>query len=336
VLAYQTELGTGMMVIVTTVVTDADVVEVEGSLGRLPHPVMVQVEVKVTELELDGLAGQLAQPVKDVDEEPELVAIGFAGVLAEPEPVAKPLQVLVVQVPNVDQSVGVENVEDEVTPELELVDDEVDAAPTGVELELVLQALPQAQVEDEDGEVALELELVVVLEVVDRDTGMTGLETEELEVEEYELVQLELVVVLEVVDRDTGMTGLETEELEVEEYELVQLELVVVLEVVDKDTGMTGLDAEEAEVEEYELVQLELVVVLEVVDRDTGLAGLDTEEVEVEEYELVQLELVAEVVLVVEVDRVVEVDDVVLDVVLELVIGRPHELPVNSGLMFCA
>jgi hypothetical protein len=122
------------MVIVTTEVTDTDVVDVEaeGSVGLLPHPVMVQVEVKVMELVLDGSADQLPQPVKDVDEVVELepVAFGSAEVLAELGPVAKPLQVEVVQVPKVDHPVGVENVEDEVT------------------VELVLHALPQAH----DGE----------------------------------------------------------------------------------------------------------------------------------------------------------------------------------------
>jgi hypothetical protein len=98
--------------------------------------------------------------VKDAGEL-ELVPIGFAV-----EPVARPLQVLEVQVPNVDQPVGVENVEE----------DEVDAPSAGVELEPVLHALPQAQLGDEDGQVRLELEPGVVLEVdVDVETGLIGI-----------------------------------------------------------------------------------------------------------------------------------------------------------------
>lgn len=95
-LAYQTELGTGMMVIVTTDVTDVDVVEADQPVGR----VMVQVEVKVAEVELDGSADQLLQ----------VVVVGSADV---PGPVARPLQVELVQVPKVDQRAGVEDVEDE-------------------------------------------------------------------------------------------------------------------------------------------------------------------------------------------------------------------------------
>jgi hypothetical protein len=102
--------------------------------------------------------------VKDATEL-ELVPVGFAI-----EPVARPLQVLEVQVPNVDQPVGVENVEDE-----------VDAPLTGVELEPVLHAPPQAQLEDEDGQVRLALELEVVLEVeVDVETGLIGIDVGEL------------------------------------------------------------------------------------------------------------------------------------------------------------
>jgi hypothetical protein len=184
VLAYQMELGTGTMVIVTREVTDV-VVDVEGPVGQ----VMVEVDVKVLGLELvlDGSADQLAQ-----------VLVGSADVLVEPGPVARPLQVELVQVPNVDQPVGVENVEDEVV----LVDEEFDTPPTGVELEL--QAPPQAQ--DEEAE----LELVVVLEVVDEEAGLAGVETEELQVEEYEPLQVELVVVevaLVDVDRVLEVVG---------------------------------------------------------------------------------------------------------------------------------
>lgn len=92
-------------------------------------------------------------------------AAGFAV-----EPVARPMQVLEVQVPNVDQPVGVENVEE----------DEVDAPLAGVELEPVLHALPQAQLEDEDDQVRLALELGVVLEVdVDVETGLIGIDVGE-------------------------------------------------------------------------------------------------------------------------------------------------------------
>jgi hypothetical protein len=95
----------------------------------------------------------------------ELVSVGFAI-----EPVARPLQVLEVQVPNVDQPVGVENVEE----------DEVDAPLTGVKLEPVLHALPQAQLEGEDDQVRLALELGVVLEVdVDVETGLIGIDVGE-------------------------------------------------------------------------------------------------------------------------------------------------------------
>ena len=112
-LAYQTELGTGTTVIVMTETTDVDVVEVDQEVGR----VTVQLTVKVAEVELDGSADQL----------PQDVAVGSADV---PGPVARPLQVLLVQVPKVDQPVGVENVVDE-----ELVE----TPPTGVELEVVVQ-----------------------------------------------------------------------------------------------------------------------------------------------------------------------------------------------------
>lgn len=102
--------------------------------------------------------------MKDVAEL-ELVPVGSAV-----EPVARPLQVLEVQVPNVDQPVGVENVEDE-----------VDTPPAAVELEPVLHALPQPQLEDEDDQVRLELELGVVLEVdVDVETGLSGDDVGEL------------------------------------------------------------------------------------------------------------------------------------------------------------
>jgi hypothetical protein len=111
VLAYQTELGTGMTVIVMTETTDADVVEVD-------QEVIVQLTVKVAEVELDGSADQL----------PQVMAVGSADV---PGPVARPLQVWLVQVPKVDQPVGVENVVDE-----ELA---VETPPTGVELEVVVQ-----------------------------------------------------------------------------------------------------------------------------------------------------------------------------------------------------
>lgn len=101
--------------------------------------------------------------MKDVAEL-ELVPVGFAV-----ESVARPLQVLEAQVPNVDQPVGVENVEDE-----------VDTPPADVELEPVLHALPQPQLEDEE-EVRLELELGVVLEVdVDVATGLSGDDTGKL------------------------------------------------------------------------------------------------------------------------------------------------------------
>ena len=103
--------------------------------------------------------------MKDVAEL-ELVPVGSAA-----EPVARPLQVLEVQVPNVDQPVGVENVEE----------DEVDAPSAGVELEPVLHALPQPQLENEDDQVGLELELGVVLEVdVDVETGLSGDDVGEL------------------------------------------------------------------------------------------------------------------------------------------------------------
>jgi hypothetical protein len=98
----------------------------------------------------------------------ELVPVGFAV-----EPVARPLQVLEAQVPNVDQPVGVENADEE----------EVDAASAGVELELepVLHALPQPQLEDEDDEVRLELEIGAVLEAdVDVETGLNGNDVGEL------------------------------------------------------------------------------------------------------------------------------------------------------------
>jgi hypothetical protein len=94
----------------------------------------------------------------------ELVSVGFAI-----EPVARPLQVLEVQVPNVDQPVGVENVEDE-----------VDTPLAGVELEPILHALPQAQLGDEDDQVRLALELGVALEVdVDVETGLIGIDVGE-------------------------------------------------------------------------------------------------------------------------------------------------------------
>jgi hypothetical protein len=102
--------------------------------------------------------------VKD-EAELERVPVGSAV-----ESVARPLQVLEAQVPNVDQPVGVENVEDE-----------VDTPPADVELEPVLHALPQPQLEDEEEEVRLELELGVVLEVdVDVATGLSGDDTGEL------------------------------------------------------------------------------------------------------------------------------------------------------------
>ena len=208
-----------VMVMTGTTVVDADTVgtDVDVELGRAK----VQVEVKV--LEVDGLADQLAQVATDVEEglPLELVLAGPAGV---PGPVAKPLQVLLVQVPNMDQPVGVEKVEDEVRLEVELVDTEVVTPSTGVELEVPLQALPQAQ----DTELVLELEAVEVLLVGDEvEMPLTGVELDVgqlvgLAVEEYEVVQVELVdeVVLEV--------GLEVVVLDV-----VQVELVddVVLEV---------------------------------------------------------------------------------------------------------
>ena len=90
----------------------------------------------------------------------ELVPVGSAV-----EPVARPMQVLEAQVPNVAQPVGVENVEE----------DEVDAPLAGVELEPVLHALPQPQLGDEDDQVRLELEPGVVLEVdVDVEIGLSG------------------------------------------------------------------------------------------------------------------------------------------------------------------
>jgi hypothetical protein len=96
----------------------------------------------------------------------ELVPVGFAV-----EPVARPLQVLEAQVPKVDQPVGVENADEE----------EVDAASAGVELEPVLHALPQPQLEDEDDEVRLELEIGAVLEAdVDVETGLNGNDVGEL------------------------------------------------------------------------------------------------------------------------------------------------------------
>ena len=101
--------------------------------------------------------------MKDVAEL-ELVSVGFAV-----EPVARPLQVLEVQVPNVGQPVGVENVEDE-----------VDTPLAGVELEPILHALPQAQLGDEDDQVRLALELGVALEVdVDVETGLIGIDVGE-------------------------------------------------------------------------------------------------------------------------------------------------------------
>jgi hypothetical protein len=71
----------------------------------------------------------------------------------------------------------------------------VETPPTGVELEVVVQPLAQSQVDEYD-EVELELE------VVDEETGLAGVESQELEVVEYELVQVELVVdgVVLVVD----------------------------------------------------------------------------------------------------------------------------------------
>ena len=51
-LAYQTELGTGTMVIVVREMTDLGVayVGVEGSVGQELHAVMVQVEVRLVEV----------------------------------------------------------------------------------------------------------------------------------------------------------------------------------------------------------------------------------------------------------------------------------------------
>lgn len=114
VFAYQTELGTGTRVIVMTEVTDVDVVEVDQSVGRM----MVQVEVKVAEVELEGLADQLGQ----------VVVVGSADV---PGPVARPLQVELVQVPKADQPVGVEDVV--------VVDVVVETPPAGVEPEVAVQ-----------------------------------------------------------------------------------------------------------------------------------------------------------------------------------------------------
>ena len=73
--------------------------------------------------------------------------------------------------PNVDQLVGVENVDE----------DEGDTPPAGVELEPVVHALPQPQLEDEDDQVRLELEIGAVLEVdVDVETGLSGNDVEGL------------------------------------------------------------------------------------------------------------------------------------------------------------
>ena len=210
VLAYQTELGMGTMVIVTTETTEVEVVEVETEV--LVGRVMVQVEVNVLEVdvELAGSADQLAQVMLDADEELVLVLFGFAVELGRPEPVANPLQVLLVQVPNVDQPVGVEKVEEEVAPELELVDDDVVRPSTGVELEPVLHTLPQAQDE----------ELVLELEVVDDEvvTPSTGVELElELQAppqaQEEELEpELDVVEILLLVDEvDMPLIGVELE-----------------------------------------------------------------------------------------------------------------------------
>ena len=315
VLAYQTELGTGTRVIVTTETTEVEVVEIETEVvvGR----VMVQVEVKVLDMkvELAESADQLTQVMLDADEElvPVLVLFGSAVELGRPKPVANPLQVLLVQVPNVDQPVGVEKVEEEEAPELELVDDEVVTPSTGVELELVLQALPQAQ----DEELALEPELELVDdEVVTPSTGVElELELQALPQGQDEELELELDVVetLLLVDEvDMPLTGVELE-----------LELEV--------TEVFGLEVGELELEEYEVVHVELLgevvleAVLEVILEVVLEVVLD-----------VVLEVVLVVVLVIVLEVVVEVVLVVLDVVLELVIGRLQELLVNRGLITCA
>jgi hypothetical protein len=125
--------------------------------------------------------------VTDVDEL-ELRLVGSAV-----EPVARPMQVLEVQVPNVDQPVGVENVEE----------DEVAAPPAGVEPETVPHALPQPQLVYEADQVRLELETGVVLEVdVDVDTRLSGDDAGEVVVDRiggvYDGVLDVVLVVLDV------------------------------------------------------------------------------------------------------------------------------------------